>query len=271
MTVGIVGLGLIGGSIGLALREPGRTVIGCDVSPASEKTALDRFCVDRISTFEETASADLVFVAVPPGAVVDTLERLKSVKGAETVVADCTSAKGEVQAWAEREKDPHFIISHPMAGHEKSGAAYASAWMFRSAKWILSPQPWNTKSCLKLVEQAVKDMGAVPVRMDPAEHDREIARVSHLPHAFAAVLVLLKAGNSAIDVSGGSWRDLTRVAGVDPQLWTQIFMANRSEISKALAEAEVHIAKLKTDLDSADAASVEAFFKAARTAKQGGE
>jgi prephenate dehydrogenase len=267
MTIGIVGLGLIGGSIGLALREPGRKIIGYDVNAESVKTAKDRFCIDTFAVLAEVAKADVVFVAVPPSHVISTLTELSALKDPHTVVTDCTSAKAEVNAWSLEAKDPHFVIAHPMAGHEKSGAAYASAWMFRGAKWIVSPQKWTATLATKSLEDLIKAMGATPVRMEAEEHDRQIARVSHLPHAMAALLVLLQNGPREVEVAGGSWRDLTRVAGVDPDLWTQIFMANRTEISIALEEAQSKLAVLKEDLDSGNAAGVRTFFEQARAAK----
>ena len=271
MTIGIVGLGLIGGSIGLALREPGRKIVGYDISPDSVKMATERFCIDAYAELDEVAKADVVFVAVPPRFVIETLNLLMELKATDTVVTDCTSAKADVLAWDRTVRNPKMVIAHPMAGHEKTGAAFASAWMFRGAKWILCPQKWTEKAAISRLEEVVKAAGAIPVRMDAEEHDRQIARVSHLPHAFAGLLVLLQNGPRNVDVSGGSWRDLTRVAGVDEQLWTQIFMANRAEISKALGEAQTKLASIKEDLDTGNAEGVKKFFEDAKAAKMRSE
>ncbi len=238
MTVGIVGLGLIGGSIGLALREPGRTILGFDVDPGSAQTAKERFCIDKDVPLDEVAKADVVFVAVPPKYVVATLEVLAIKRGPTTVITDCTSVKSEVFEWARTRKEANFVIGHPMAGHEKSGAAFASAWMFRGARWILCPTKGTAASAVRAIEALVKAMGAMPVRMSPEHHDRQVAVLSHLPHALAGVLVQIREDLGDEDVSGGSWKDLTRVAGVDPNLWTQIFMANRLEIAKAIQETQ---------------------------------
>jgi len=268
MTVGIVGLGLIGGSIGLALREPGRTIIGHDPSPDAEKTATARFCVDQTCPLEEVAKADFVFVAAPPDHVVETLERIMRHKGEETVVTDCTSVKSDVMEWAERTKEPMFVAGHPMAGHEKTGAAYASAWMFRNARWILSPIKPTSKPAVKRLEAVIKAMGAIPVRVDASAHDRQVAILSHVPHALAAALVLMGEELERTDVSGGSWRDLTRVGGVDPGLWTQILRGNRRELTRALADAERHLAELRKALEEDDAEAVRAFLERARAAKR---
>ena len=267
MTVGIVGLGLIGGSIGLALREPGRKVIGYDPHSDSVKTALDRGCVDSYADLAAVAQADVVFVAVPPKYVVDTLIELSALKRPETVVTDCTSVKTEVVEWAESARDSNFVIGHPMAGHERSGAAFASAWMFRGAKWILCPLNDTSLKAVKKIDALISAMGATSVHMDPQAHDRQIAIVSHLPHALAGVLVQLNNNPTDLDVSGGSWRDLTRVGGVDPTLWTQIFMANRQEISKAISNTQEMLGELKGHLEANEPDGVWAFFARARNAK----
>ena len=127
MTVGIVGLGLIGGSIGLALREPGRKILGYDPNSASAKTAFDRGCIDKFSELEELCKADVVFVAVPPQYVAQVLEDVKRLKGPETIFTECTSVKAGVIAWAMSADEPNFIISHPMAGHEERGLAQVQA------------------------------------------------------------------------------------------------------------------------------------------------
>ena len=267
MTVGIVGLGMIGGSIGLALREPGREIIGYDPSETNARVAMERFCADRVTDMIDVASADVVFVAVPPQSAVEVLEQLKIAKRPDTVVTDCTSVKAEIVGWADREGAGWFVGGHPMAGHEKSGPTYASSWMFRGARWILTPTKGTDRNALGTVETLVKAMGATPVRTKADNHDREIAILSHLPHAFAAVLVTLGADVSRPDIAGGSWRDLTRVGGVDPNLWTQIMMGNRAELSRILAQAEGQLEELRRALDQKDSEAVFGLLKRAQTAK----
>lgn len=268
MTVGIVGLGLIGGSVGLALREPGRTIVGFDPSEEACRLAQSRFCVDRVVSIEEVAQADIVFVASPPATVVANLEALFRHKGEATIVTDCTSVKGEIVAWAQENKVADFVPGHPMAGHEKTSAAYASSWMFRGARWILAPVKVTRKSAVKEVERVVKLMGAVPVRVDSLDHDRQVGILSHLPHALAAVLVNMGESLERTDVSGGSWRDLTRVGGVDPDLWTQIMLGNRRELAQLLADTEAQLAELRVALEANDRAAVWAYMERARLAKR---
>lgn len=268
-TIGIVGLGLIGGSIGLALREPGRTVVGFDVDPAAQQVARDRACVDRIAALEEVAKADLVFIAVPPDVIVPICEQVMAAAGPETVVTDCASVKGEVAEWAAAGKQARFVPGHPMAGHEKGGAQYASSWMFRGARWILTPVKATETASVRTVEAAVKWMGAKPVRIAPAQHDRHVAVVSHLPHALAAVLVLLSEELDQTEVAGGSWRDLTRVGGVDPDLWTQIMMRNRTELAKVLGDFGEGLDSLRRALESDDREALHAALAKAQSIKAG--
>lgn len=268
MTVGLAATGLIGGSVGLALRASGHRVVGFDASKESLRVAMERGCIDAHATLEECAQADVVFVSVPPAFVVGAVEQICALKKPETVVTDCTSVKGAVVDWLAGHKEPNFVPGHPMAGHEKSGPKFASAWMFRGAKWILTPASFTSKEALKTVEGLVKEMGATPVRMDVAVHDRNVALLSHLPHALAAVLVMLSGEIDSTEASGGSWRDLTRVGGVDPDLWTQILTSNRKEVARILGDFGTQLDILRKALENGDDDTVRTFFEAARQAKE---
>lgn len=268
MTVGIIGLGLIGGSIGLALREPGNTIVGTDPSPEACKIATTRFCVDHIVSEVEVAKSDIVFVAAPPSAVVSIVENLLAHKGPKTVITDCASVKAEIVAWAKAEGIKEFVPGHPMAGHEKNSAAFASAWMFRGAKWLLSPGTATASSAVRAVESAVKQMGAVPVRVSAELHDRQVAVMSHLPHVMAGLLIELADSLERTDAAAGSWRDLTRVGGANPDLWTEILMGNRAEVARVLVESELRFAGLRAALDEGDSEAIRDFFERARISKQ---
>ena len=267
MTVGVVGMGLIGGSIGLALRDPSRTILGYDTDPAAERLAFDRGCADRMAPLAEIAKADIVFLAVPPFATVQVLEQIYAVRGEQTVVTDATSVKAAVVEWAIRTKATHFVPGHPMAGHEKGTAQYASAWMFRNARWILTPVPCTNRAAIKTIEEVTKVMGAKPVRLDPTAHDASVALYSHLPHAIAGVLVQLAAELEGESVGAGSWADVTRVGGVNPDLWSQIFLGNRHEVAKSIRQFSGKLEDLADALETDDQETVHRFFKQAEAAK----
>lgn len=266
MTIGIVGLGLIGGSIGLALRASRHKLIGCDPNPEHVRIALERGCVDVAAELSEVAKADVVFVAIPPAIVTKVLAEMEPHVGASTVVTDCTSVKSEIVAWATSQKATWFVPGHPMAGHEKGGPQFASAWLFRNARWILTPVG-KSSSNLKMLETLITEMGAKPVRISAEDHDRHVAILSHLPHVLAGQLVLNASELSHVDAAGGSWKDWTRVAGVDPELWSQILLGNRTAVSTSLREFAKELETLATQLDEGDVAAVKKFFVSAAAAK----
>lgn len=270
MTVGVVGLGLIGGSIGLALRDPSRSVVGCDSNADHCRIAKDRFLVDEIVPLEAVAKADIVFVATPPSAVPALLAQLFDAKGQNTVISDCASVKGPIMTWVEANAPTErcFVGGHPMAGHEKSGPAFASAWLFRGAKWLISPAKASSTTALRTVERVVKDLGATPVRIAAEEHDRHVAVLSHVPHILAGALVTAAKDLGTFDASGGSWKDLTRVGGVDPGLWTDIIMQNSEQVSIALEQVVGMIGNVQSALAKGDIEAVRSFFEEAKRAKK---
>ena len=268
MTIGIVGCGLIGGSIGLACRANTHVVLGYEPDFTAAKIGLDRGCVNQFLPLQEVSQAEVIFVCVPPGIVTDVLDQVIAAKPKHSVVTDCTSVKGSIVSWLQGNRDEMFVPGHPMAGHEKSGPQYASGWMFRGAKWILTPAAFTYSGAIQKVEALIKEMGAKPVRIKSERHDREVAVVSHLPHALAAVLVRMAQELDSTDAAAGSWKDLTRVGGVDPHLWTQILMGNREEVSKALFAFESDLANLRNLLDQNDSEGVRQFFEVAKQAKE---
>jgi len=268
MTVGVVGCGLIGGSIGLACRSNGHRVSGFEPDPGSAKVAMDRGCIDELKSLEEVSQSDITFICVPPGIVETVIDSVMAAKPKHTVATDCTSVKGSVVSWLNENKCEMFVPGHPMAGHEKSGPQYSSAWMFRGAKWIITPAKFTYSGAIQKVEAMVKEMGATPVRVKAERHDRDVALLSHLPHALAAVLVKLGGELESTEASAGSWRDLTRVGGVDPNLWSQILCSNREEVAKILGEFNKTLGELQRLLEAHDQDGVKAFFEEAKVAKE---
>ncbi len=268
MRIGLIGCGLIGGSIGLACRANGHRVCAFEPDHASAELALKRGCADELGTLESVAACDVVFVSVPPQAATEILEKVRLAKSEGTVVTDCTSVKSSVVDWLKGSKDPNIVPGHPMAGHEKSGPQYASAWMFRGAKWILTPPSFASTSAVKKVESIVKEMGATPVRIKAEVHDRDVAVLSHLPHVLAAALLQQGAKLESIEASAGSWNDLTRVGGSDPNLWTQISMENRRELVKVLREFGQDLERFAVALEAGDGATVSDYFQKSKELKE---
>ena len=256
MTVGIVGVGLIGGSIGMALKGAGHRLIGFDPRPEHLDKAIERHLIDDRASLADVARADAAFVAVPPAFVVETLAAMVPDLNPQGAVTDCTSVKGAILAWvadrggllAER-----FVGGHPMAGHEKSGPAYASEWMFRGARWLLTPTKATAAAARERITALVKETGAKPVRLDAGEHDRHVAVLSHLPHVVAAALVEMGARIETPEIAAGSWRDLTRVGGVDPELWSQILAGNAEPNAAAIDDLIARLARYRDLLSDRDA------------------
>jgi prephenate dehydrogenase len=269
MTVGIVGTGLIGGSIGMGLISKGHKVLGYDANSASAQTALRRNCVTEIGSLEEVSQAEVVFCAVPPAYVNASLGSILTAAPTETVVTDCTSIKLSVMQYVTQNfpNAENFVGGHPMAGHEKSGPAFASQWMFRGARWLISPtsktKPWATNR----LELLVAELGASPVKIAPEKHDRHVAILSHLPHAIAAILVQFGDELEKPDVAGGSWKDLTRVGGVDPELWSQIMLGNREEFSTVLREFQARIETIKSMIDNQDEEALKSLLAKSQKSK----
>jgi prephenate dehydrogenase len=257
--IGIIGTGLIGGSVGMAMKVQGHEVLGLDANPSHLEVALRRNSIDRAATLAEIAQCDVVFVCVSPSLLVPVSEEAYALKAEKTIFTDCGSTKTQIAAWA-ADKDM-FVPGHPMAGHEKSGPSYATNWLFRGAKWILTPNANTSKQAVKIIEVLVKEMEAIPVSIPAATHDRQIGVLSHLPHVVAALLIQSRDSVPKGDVTGGSWRDLTRVGGVDPKLWTDIFSSNRQELLGVLGEFSDNLQAFKTLLESGDRAQLEKWLE----------
>lgn len=240
--VRIVGTGLLGTSIGLALRERGVDVILDDVSPAGLDLAIDYGAGRRAADGD---TPELVVVCVPP----DVTARVVAAELAahpEALVTDVASVKvaplDELRAaGADLSR---YIGSHPMAGRERSGAISARADLFIGRPWVIAGHDDITYRRAAAVEQLALDLGALPIEMDAAEHDRNVALVSHAPQLVSTLLArrLGSATDSALSLAGQGLRDTTRIASSDPALWVQILGANAAPVAEILRE-------LRGDLD----------------------
>src|SRR5690349_761812 len=246
--VEVVGAGLIGTSIALVCSRLGIEVVLRDTSEENLRTA-HGLGAGRVATPDDRPQ--LVVVAVPPASVGDAIVDALSRTGA--VVTDVGSVKAapfeEVADRVGADQLARYVGSHPMAGSERSGPLAASAALFNGRPWAVTPHPGADADAVGLVESLVLECGAAPLVMEPGEHDRAVARISHLPH-LAAVLVagrLAAAPAEHLALSGQGVRDVTRVAASDPELWQQILEANSDAVLDLLAE-------VRADLDALMAA-----------------
>jgi len=258
MRLAVVGTGLIGASAGLAARRAGfPEVLGWDEDWAALEVAAERGAVEPAGSLAEALDeAEIALVAVPvavlPAVVRDVLQSAP----AGCTVTDAGSTKESVCAAASG--DPRFVGGHPICGAETRGPERADAGLFESATWFLTPLAATEPERYRSAHALVAALGARPVAIDPAAHDRLVAVTSHLPHALANVL-LNQAGAARVDghdplaTAGGSLRDMTRIAGANPRIWVDIFLENRVALAAALVEHRRRVEQLEVALADGDA------------------
>mgnify|MGYP000007446810 CR=1 FL=1 len=233
--VRVVGAGLLGTSIGLALRARGVEVAIEDASPANEKLAID-YGAGRRALAGDAPS--LIVVCVPPD-VTARVVAAELVAHPHAVVTDVASVKGSIQkALAERGiVAANYVGSHPMAGRERGGAISGRADLFISRPWIISASPESASSAVRAVENLALELGAAPIHVGAAEHDRAVALVSHLPQLVSSLLAarLVEADPADVALAGQGLRDTTRIAASDPKLWLQILEANAGDVAAVLS------------------------------------
>lgn len=260
----IIGTGLIGGSVGLALRKEGfkGKIIGCDqpnvLVSAKKIKAIDHGIADPIKACH---GSNLVVLATPVGTIIDLIERLARHLPADALVTDVGSTKSEVvsraqQAFGSRAPDK-FLAGHPMAGKENSGIDFADADLFRGAVWFLTPLPGQNASRGLAGEYVswLKKIGAEIAELDAAEHDQLCAWISHVPQfvstALAASLVDEYGENASVLESGGrALREMTRIASSPYSMWRDVALTNKNSIADALLKLEQRLAHIRENLDS---------------------
>ncbi|MGH2737089.1 MAG: prephenate dehydrogenase/arogenate dehydrogenase family protein [Actinomycetota bacterium] len=240
MEVTVIGLGLIGGSVGLALGRAGDRVTGFDRSEAALRSALDRGAISRAarSTEEATAGAEVVLVATPVDVIPEVCRDLAASLPPAAVVTDAGSAKVSVVEVGEDLFGDRFVGGHPMAGSERHGIEAADGHLFEDAWWIVTPTRRTSHSGYVAVTDLIGRMGAKPVAIDPAVHDALVARLSHLPQLTASALVevAVTAGDrdALLGLAAGGFRDVTRIAASNPAMWVAVLRSNRDAVLEAL-------------------------------------
>ena len=267
--VTIVGVGLLGGSIGLAMRAAGPAVriVGVGRRQSSLDEALEVGAVDEVhlDVAEGVAHADMVILATPVGAFGRLLEGAKAGLKAGAVVTDIGSTKAEVVAQAEFAlgRGGPFVGSHPMAGSEHKGPAFARADLFAGATCIVTPTEHTPPELAERVERFWLALGMRVVRMSPADHDRAVARISHLPQVLASLLMQLP-DEADLDISASGFRDSTRLAGSDPEMWRDILMTNRAPVLAAIGDMAGRLGRLAELIQAGDADAIEQLLAVAR-------
>ncbi len=261
----VCGLGLIGGSVGLALKAKGWHVTGDDIDVDRSTRAATMEAIDVIG-FD--TDAEITFVAVPVLAAADVVRR--ALQESSGVVTDVGSVKAGLVAAVD---DPRFVGGHPMAGSELEGLDGADASMFQGAVWVLTPSAITDDNTFSKVAAVVAEVGADVVALPPARHDEVVAVISHVPHLTAATLMSLAAVRgeehaALLRLAAGGFRDMTRIASGHPAIWLDICAENRTAILSALDSLIGGLATVRDIVDRDDREALHRQLTEARDARR---
>jgi prephenate dehydrogenase len=275
MRTAVLGVGLIGGSIGLAARERLQCeVVGWGPNRPTVERALELGAIDRAaaSIEEACAGADAVFCAAPVTILPELARAALEASGPDTVVSDAGSTKRQIVAALG--EDERFVGGHPLAGAETAGVDNARADLFEGARWYLTPTEHTGGILYDRLQRAVTGLGARPQAIDAEAHDRLMATVSHLPHVLADVLAAQAAAELTRDSErlpevGPSFRDATRVAGSNPSIWGDIFSANSDAVTGAIDDAIARLGEARELIDVGNPSAIAAWHAEAGTDRRG--
>lgn len=270
-TVAVIGVGLMGGSLGLAARGYAgvRHVLGYSRSRTTLDAAL---AVGAISaacdTLEEACrAADLIFVATPVRLLPEHVHAALAAASDTAVVTDMGSTKGRLMAGLSRREQRRFVGGHPLCGAETAGVMHATASLYRGATYFLTPGAHVDPDAVQRLFGFLTAIGARPAAVDPYEHDRLMALLSHLPHIIANALMTQagehRGARDALVSAGPSFRDMTRVAGANAPVWTDIFAENREALLAALREFRARLEEVTAALESAEEGRLAATIRRA--------
>jgi prephenate dehydrogenase len=276
----IVGVGLIGGSFALDLKEKGlvRHVVGIGRSAANMQRAIELGVIDSAVTSAEApqtyADADLVFIATPVGQMAETMAAMAPHLPPHALITDGGSTKRDVVAYAAQHLGAHlsrFVPAHPIAGAEKSGVDAAKALLYAGKKCILTPTEKTDNHAVLEVEKLWNALGMGVFKMSPEQHDATFAAVSHFPHLMAYALVDDIAGRAnaghLFEFAGAGFRDSTRIAGSHPEMWRDIMLANADAVLHEVDRYQANLARLRAALAAGDGNTLMQAFAQSRDAR----
>jgi prephenate dehydrogenase len=274
-TITIVGVGLIGGSMGLAARRTGiaQRVIGVGRDQAKLQQAIKLGAINEASTDLAVAvrDADLMVVCTPVNSIAQFVLAAATHAKPQALITDAGSTKAtivkEVEAGLQKlDCQAQFVGSHPMAGSEKNGAEHARADLFEGRAVIVTPGEHSSHESVDSIEGFWQALGANVFRLSPSEHDRAVAAISHVPHVVASALAAGTPPEYFPLVAGG-WLDATRIAAGDPELWRQILSQNRSHVLNGIAAFEKVLAALRDALESENDTQLRNLLQAGKNAR----
>ncbi len=273
----IIGVGLIGGSAALALRQAGQTgqIIGVGRDDESLQQAIDLGVIDQAASLEDAVrDADLILLATPVGQFPALMQRMEGIVAPHAVITDAGSTKRDVVEAARQHLAaclPRFVPAHPIAGAEKSGVTAARAELFTGKNVVLTPLAETDNDATRKTADFWRACGANLAEMSVETHDQIFAAVSHLPHllAFALVDDLARRPNAEqiLGFAAGGFRDFSRIASSSPEMWRDISLANREALLAEIDAYQAELALIRKLLADSDGPALEALFQNARTAR----
>jgi prephenate dehydrogenase len=273
-SVAVLGTGLIGGSVSLGLRAAGFVTAGYDSDPQVLEEGLERGAFDRAASTpaEAVRDAELVVLAAPVDETEGLCRAIRASVPRQAVITDVGSAKGRVVETCEALLGNRFVGGHPMAGSERHGIGAADADLFQDAWWIVTPTATTSSGAYRRVSSLATTLGARPVALDPVDHDRLLARLSHLPQLASSALVAAAVASedkeSLLGLAAGGFRDVTRIAASDPGLWVTILRANRHAVLEALQEYSDSLNEVRDLLANERYEGLEAYLGRSRAARR---
>ena len=274
----IIGIGLIGGSLSLALKQAGQVkhVVGYARNEATREQALSLGIIDTAAASIETAikGADIIVLAVPMGAMASALAEISQHLTDNTIITDAGSTKADVaKAAADKlgNRISQFVPGHPIAGTEKSGPSAAFATLYQDHKVILTPMKQTDTTAVEAVKMMWQQTGAEVTEMTVEHHDLVLAATSHLPHLLSFNLVGLLAQNEDVDevlrYAAGGFRDFSRIASSDPVMWRDICLSNNDAILTLLQQYQQQLAEIEQAIQKQDGDYLMTLFQSAKTAR----
>lgn len=274
--VGVIGTGLIGGSIGLALRRRGIAVTGHDLDERRLARAVERGAIDtaEASLTMAVTGADAVIVALPVSAVAGAV--VAALDAGVELVTDVASVKAPVVRAVEAlrpETAPRFVGGHPMAGSEQEGIEGSDPDLFAGATWVLTPTPHTDPAAFTKLRDLIADLGAEVLAVPPERHDELVAVVSHVPHLAATTLMHAAASatreqGTLLRLAAGGFRDMTRIAAGHPAIWPDICVENRDAVVGSLDRYLDELRRVRELVVAGDRAGLLMFFEGARAARR---
>lgn len=262
----VVGLGLIGGSVAIALRDLGWSVSGSDTDERIVSNAIAR----RVVNGTDASDASLVVVAVPAQSVVSVTKSLLEQLPFLEVITDVAGVKGSIVNAID---DPRFVGGHPMAGSELRGLDGIRADLFQGATWVLTPGPSTASETYAQLQSILNDLGAIPLALPADTHDRLVAMASHVPHLVAGALMneatgMAREDGALLRLAAGGFRDMTRISAGDPGIWPGVLFNNAQEVRNGLSRVIQRLVRLEQIVAQADGEALANELNAAALARQ---